>query len=185
MKADHRGVLTRCSSCGKTNRLPYAHLDRAIRCGNCHTMLPPPGGACRGAGRRVVRRPAAAGACSGCRGLLGALVWSLSNDGAGGRNGRAQHGRPRAGGQGRHRSRARAWPTLSHPFDSHPRAVSQRSRDLASRRREAGVRDRSARRAKLNDGKESRMRNSVRAAHVCSCESVCVRVVVIARTHSL
>ena len=42
MKADHRGVLTRCASCGRTNRLPYAHLDRAIRCGNCHTMLPPP-----------------------------------------------------------------------------------------------------------------------------------------------
>jgi thioredoxin 2 len=42
MKADRRGVLARCSSCGRTNRLPYAHLVRAIRCGNCHTMLPPP-----------------------------------------------------------------------------------------------------------------------------------------------
>lgn len=42
MKADHRGVLARCSSCGRTNRLPYAHLDRTIRCGNCHTVMPPP-----------------------------------------------------------------------------------------------------------------------------------------------
>jgi thioredoxin 2 len=40
---DDRGVLTRCASCGKTNRLPYAHLDRAIRCGHCHADLPPPG----------------------------------------------------------------------------------------------------------------------------------------------
>jgi thioredoxin 2 len=42
MKADNRGVLARCPKCGKTNRLRYAHLDRAIRCGNCQTALPPP-----------------------------------------------------------------------------------------------------------------------------------------------
>ena len=43
MKVDDRGVLARCPSCGKTNRLRYPHLDRAIRCGNCQTILPPPG----------------------------------------------------------------------------------------------------------------------------------------------
>jgi thioredoxin 2 len=42
MKVDGQGVLARCASCGKTNRLRYAHLDRAIRCGNCQTMLPSP-----------------------------------------------------------------------------------------------------------------------------------------------
>ncbi len=42
MKADRSGVLARCPSCGKTNRLRYAQLDRASRCGNCQTMLPPP-----------------------------------------------------------------------------------------------------------------------------------------------
>jgi len=40
--SDHQGVLVRCSSCGKTNRLRYPHLDRTIRCGNCHTTVPPP-----------------------------------------------------------------------------------------------------------------------------------------------
>ena len=42
LQTDRQGVLTRCPSCGKTNRLRYATLDRAIRCGNCHTMLSPP-----------------------------------------------------------------------------------------------------------------------------------------------
>jgi thioredoxin 2 len=39
---DNRGVLTPCPSCGKTNRFPYAALDRTTRCGHCHTALPPP-----------------------------------------------------------------------------------------------------------------------------------------------
>src|SRR5262245_5218001 len=43
MKVDSGGVLMRCPSCGKTNRLRYPHLNRSIRCGNCQTMLPPPG----------------------------------------------------------------------------------------------------------------------------------------------
>jgi len=42
LDSDQHGVLARCPSCGKTNRLRYAHLDRAIRCGSCHTNLPPP-----------------------------------------------------------------------------------------------------------------------------------------------
>ena len=40
--SDQRGVLTRCTSCGKTNRLRYPTLDRPTRCGNCHVMLTPP-----------------------------------------------------------------------------------------------------------------------------------------------
>ena len=42
LQSDRQGVLARCPSCGKTNRLRYANLDRAIRCGNCHATLPPP-----------------------------------------------------------------------------------------------------------------------------------------------
>jgi thioredoxin 2 len=39
--SDRQGILARCASCGKTNRRRYATLDRATRCGNCHTLLPP------------------------------------------------------------------------------------------------------------------------------------------------
>jgi thioredoxin 2 len=42
MISDHGGVLARCSSCGRTNRLRFANLDRTIRCGHCHTTLPSP-----------------------------------------------------------------------------------------------------------------------------------------------
>ena len=42
LQSDRQGILARCSSCGRTNRLRYAHLDRTIRCGNCHANLPPP-----------------------------------------------------------------------------------------------------------------------------------------------
>jgi thioredoxin 2 len=41
--SDHQGVLARCTACGKMNRLRFSNLDRAIRCGNCRTMLPAPG----------------------------------------------------------------------------------------------------------------------------------------------
>ena len=37
---DDRGVLARCASCGATNRLPYAALDKTTRCGRCRTTLP-------------------------------------------------------------------------------------------------------------------------------------------------
>jgi thioredoxin 2 len=39
---DDRGIVVRCDSCGQHNRLPYAGLDRAVRCGRCKTELSPP-----------------------------------------------------------------------------------------------------------------------------------------------
>ena len=42
LSLDDRGVLARCPSCGATNRLPYAALDKATRCGKCRTTLPDP-----------------------------------------------------------------------------------------------------------------------------------------------
>jgi len=42
LASDERGVLAPCPSCGKTNRLPYPHLNRTIRCGHCHSTLPAP-----------------------------------------------------------------------------------------------------------------------------------------------
>ena len=42
MTTDHGGVLVRCPSCGKTNRLRYAALSSKTQCGSCHTVLPPP-----------------------------------------------------------------------------------------------------------------------------------------------
>jgi thioredoxin 2 len=42
VKVDEQGVLAQCPSCGKTNRMRFDTLDRAIRCGNCHASLSPP-----------------------------------------------------------------------------------------------------------------------------------------------
>ena len=42
LQLDSRGVLVKCPSCGRTNRLSYAALDKATRCGACRTMLPAP-----------------------------------------------------------------------------------------------------------------------------------------------
>jgi thioredoxin 2 len=42
VSVDQRGVLTRCPSCGSTNRLAYAALDRRVRCGKCQTTLAAP-----------------------------------------------------------------------------------------------------------------------------------------------
>jgi thioredoxin 2 len=39
---DRGGVLVRCSSCGKTNRLRYAALASKNQCGSCRTSLLPP-----------------------------------------------------------------------------------------------------------------------------------------------
>jgi thioredoxin 2 len=39
---DDKGVLAPCSSCGRTNRLPYASLDKATRCGHCKTPIERP-----------------------------------------------------------------------------------------------------------------------------------------------
>ena len=41
--ADGRGVLVPCASCGTTNRVKYATLDRETQCGKCHAKLPAPG----------------------------------------------------------------------------------------------------------------------------------------------
>jgi thioredoxin 2 len=42
IKLDTRGVLTRCPSCGRTNRLAYTALDKRTRCAHCKTILNPP-----------------------------------------------------------------------------------------------------------------------------------------------
>ena len=42
LRSDRQGVLTRCPSCGKTNRLRYENLNRTVRCSNCRTTLPSP-----------------------------------------------------------------------------------------------------------------------------------------------
>ena len=41
MKLDDRGVLVTCRACGTTNRLRYASLERATKCGKCKAELPP------------------------------------------------------------------------------------------------------------------------------------------------
>ena len=41
LRSDRQGVIVRCSSCGRSNRQRYEHLNRTIRCGNCHTALQP------------------------------------------------------------------------------------------------------------------------------------------------
>lgn len=41
MTLDATGVLVSCS-CGATNRLKYAALERPTQCGKCHTALPFP-----------------------------------------------------------------------------------------------------------------------------------------------
>ena len=40
--ADRGGVLVRCPSCGKTNRVRYAALSSKNQCGSCRTPLSPP-----------------------------------------------------------------------------------------------------------------------------------------------
>jgi thioredoxin 2 len=40
--ADRGGVLVRCASCGKTNRVRYAALASKNQCGSCRTPLSPP-----------------------------------------------------------------------------------------------------------------------------------------------
>ena len=37
---DPRGVIVPCPSCGTSNRLAYATLDKRTRCAKCHTTLP-------------------------------------------------------------------------------------------------------------------------------------------------
>ena len=40
LRADLRGVIEPCASCGRQNRLPYDNLGKAVRCGQCQTELP-------------------------------------------------------------------------------------------------------------------------------------------------
>ena len=42
LRSDRQGVIVRCPTCGTSNRQRYENLNRTIRCGNCHTTLPPP-----------------------------------------------------------------------------------------------------------------------------------------------
>jgi len=42
MTLDTQGVLMTCPSCGTTNRLKFASLERATKCGKCQTGLPLP-----------------------------------------------------------------------------------------------------------------------------------------------
>ena len=41
LSIDDKGVLVTCSACGTRNRLPFATLDKRIRCGRCKTELLP------------------------------------------------------------------------------------------------------------------------------------------------
>jgi len=42
MTLDDNGILIACGSCGITNRLKYAMLERPTQCGKCKTALPRP-----------------------------------------------------------------------------------------------------------------------------------------------
>jgi thioredoxin 2 len=42
MTTDRGGILVKCPSCGKTNRLRYAALGAANQCGSCKTRLSAP-----------------------------------------------------------------------------------------------------------------------------------------------
>ena len=42
-RLDTRGVIVTCPSCGQNNRLPFAALNKSIRCASCKTMLSAPG----------------------------------------------------------------------------------------------------------------------------------------------
>lgn len=39
---DDKGIVTACAQCGRKNRLPYAKLNDAAACGQCHAALPLP-----------------------------------------------------------------------------------------------------------------------------------------------
>lgn len=40
LRADLRGVIEPCASCGQQNRLPYDRLGLPVRCGKCQAELP-------------------------------------------------------------------------------------------------------------------------------------------------
>ena len=39
MEFDERGLVETCPTCGQKNRLPYEHLETAVRCARCKTNL--------------------------------------------------------------------------------------------------------------------------------------------------
>jgi thioredoxin 2 len=43
VRADARGIIVACASCGAANRLAYAALGRSTRCARCQTAIEPPG----------------------------------------------------------------------------------------------------------------------------------------------
>jgi thioredoxin 2 len=40
---DHKGIIVTCPTCGQRNRRPFGRVEAEVRCGKCHTALPPPG----------------------------------------------------------------------------------------------------------------------------------------------
>jgi thioredoxin 2 len=42
LELDDRGIVTACPSCGQKNRIAYARMDAAIRCGKCSHELSAP-----------------------------------------------------------------------------------------------------------------------------------------------
>ena len=43
LRADDRGLILTCASCGKPNRVAFDRLGRPARCGQCRTELAAPG----------------------------------------------------------------------------------------------------------------------------------------------
>lgn len=43
VRVDARGLIVSCPACGTTNRLAFATLGQASRCGHCRQALEPPG----------------------------------------------------------------------------------------------------------------------------------------------
>ena len=41
LRIDEKGILVACSACTARNRIPFASLEKRIRCGQCKTELPP------------------------------------------------------------------------------------------------------------------------------------------------
>jgi len=41
-RLDHRGVISSCAACGQHNRLPFAALNKTIRCASCKAALTAP-----------------------------------------------------------------------------------------------------------------------------------------------
>jgi thioredoxin 2 len=42
LPTDARGAIVACPSCGQKNRVTFAHVARASRCGRCKATIPPP-----------------------------------------------------------------------------------------------------------------------------------------------